>query len=900
MSQRGYRARRSRLLQVGLLLLGSLTVASPGFGQGLDPEPPPAPPVPTGVVTKPPALLQSVAPEYPAAALAAGKAAAVKVRIHIDAIGTVSKVDVLIPVGDGFDQAAIDAAMQYVFDPAEIDGKPAAIVVETAINFVIETSVVPPPPTTLPTKSTVNSGPPSHAGPFDAPVGLSGSVLERGTRRKLSGIIVTIAELGLDAITDEQGGFFFHGLPPGHYQVIAVDPKYDRLERPVVLENREAVEVRMWLRPLGGNPYESLVEGTRDSLEVTKRSLSRDQLTSVPGTFGDPIRVVQSLPGLARAPFGLGLLLVRGSNPDDTGVFIDGHEVPLLFHFLGGPSILNPDMVGGIDLYPGGFPARFGRKHGGVVSIDSRPSKSDGIHGDVNINLLDSSGYLRAPLSKNVSFAVAGRRSYIDAFLGYVLPDPGPGQTQLVVPIYYDYQARLDWNLQRNGRLSVFAIGSGDSLRVLSSSEEDMQSQDLSTAIKFFRVIGTYARPAWRDLTLSLSPAFGRDTIAFAGGQADAAGPFTSLDVEQTTLSYRMRLFGKVNRWLTLDTGIDTQSRVNQYRARIPLTDDLANASGIDVPPELVLQSANVVGIAAYADVGINATPNLRIVPSLRIDGYAIGGQTRMSVDPRIVSRYKLGNLWTLKGYVGKFTQPPQPEALDTRFGNPNLGLETGYHVGAGFEWRPSRLWLLDSEAYVIRRNNLVVFSRDFEDEGSNVSRQFWTNLGKNNAYGVEGLIRREISDRVFGWLSYTFLVAREQRSPTEIVRPTTFDQMHTLNAVLSYKPGGGWELGTRYRLSSGRPGTPVIDSTFDADSGTYVAVRGPIRSVRLPLFSQLDLRAEKTWLFEQWSLAAFLDIQNIFNSENVEAVRYDYRFRNSASVTSLPFLPTIGVRGRW
>src|SRR5688572_13004710 len=113
-----------------------------------DPQPPPKK---TGVVTKPPKLIQAVAPEYPAAALAAGKAAKVNVKIFIDATGVVTKVEVLQKVGDGFDEAAVAAAMQYVFDPAEIDGKPGAIAVETAINFVIEQKIEEPPPPTRPT-----------------------------------------------------------------------------------------------------------------------------------------------------------------------------------------------------------------------------------------------------------------------------------------------------------------------------------------------------------------------------------------------------------------------------------------------------------------------------------------------------------------------------------------------------------------------------------------------------------------------------------------------------------------------------------------------------------------------------------------------------------------------------
>ena len=105
-------------------------------------------PAPAGKITKQPKLLQAAAPEYPPAALAAGKTAKVKVRIHIDASGVVTKVDVLEKVGDGFDEAAVAAAEQYVFEPAEIDGKPGAIAVETTINFVIEQQAVeePPPP----------------------------------------------------------------------------------------------------------------------------------------------------------------------------------------------------------------------------------------------------------------------------------------------------------------------------------------------------------------------------------------------------------------------------------------------------------------------------------------------------------------------------------------------------------------------------------------------------------------------------------------------------------------------------------------------------------------------------------------------------------------------------------
>ena len=129
---------------------------------------------------------------------------------------------------------------------------------------------------------------------------------------------------------------------------------------------------------------------------------------------------------------------------------------------------------------------------------------------------------------------------------------------------------------------------------------------------------------------------------------------------------------------------------------------------------------------------------------------------------------------------------------------------------------------------------------------------------------------------------------------------PSTFDEPNVLNAVASWKPGKGFEVGMRYQFASGRPITPVIGATYDSDAGDYVPVYGTYRSNRLPAFSQLDARVERDWVFERWSIGAYLDCINVMNTKNVEAIEYDYRYRQSAPVTSFPILPTLGVRGTW
>jgi hypothetical protein len=152
----------------------------------------------------------------------------------------------------------------------------------------------------------------------------------------------------------------------------------------------------------------------------------------------------------------------------------------------------------------------------------------------------------------------------------------------------------------------------------------------------------------------------------------------------------------------------------------------------------------------------------------------------------------------------------------------------------------------------------------------------------------------------MFGWLSYTLSRTRQQRDADARSVPSGFDQTHTLNAVLSYRLGSGWELGARYQLATGRPDTAVLGSTFDADAGSYVPLEGEGRAIRVPTFNQLDVRAEKTWTYDTWMLGVYLDILNVLNIENEEATQYDYRYRERAPITSVPFVPTVGVRGKW
>jgi TonB family protein len=841
-------------------------------------------------LTAAPELLEGPPPVYPPDAEKEGLEADVTVRIWIDAQGQVTRAEVTAPMGHGFDEAAVAAAKQYKFKPAEFDGKPGAIVVETTIHFTITKQEVE---TTQPSTQPDQREAKGHET-------LRGVVKERGTRKKLPGVTIGLREVNHDVMTDADGAFTIGDLPPGTYHVIAVLAGYDHYEEAITIHGGEETDVKLYLRPKGGNPYETTIETDRDKLEVTRHTITRREMTTVPGTFGDPLRVLQNLPGMNRPPFGAGLLIIRGSSPNDSGVYVDGHQIPLLFHFLGGPSILNPEFLEDEALYPGGFPVRFGRAIGGIVEVNTRSSKTDGIHGAANINLLDSDVYLRAPITVKkktwATFAVAGRRSYIDALLPFVLPQPKPGSTLVVVPVYWDYQARLDVNLPGPNKLSFMAFGSSDKLDLLDSGKE--ATYNLTSHVGFNRVRGTYETTIAPRMKYSLSASVGYDDVLLG------AGPETSVEIKEDVVGVRERVYGSIGKRWKLDTGLELESRVAHFDLSAPLSSDVSPEGGVtsvNLPQYLAHRTVDEWSLGAWTELAYDAGHGVRIIPGARFDQYLLAGQPRTSFDPRLVVRWQVQKATALKAYTGLFHQAPQAEGFDAQFGNPNLQLEQAIQSGAGVERKLPWKSEVDAEAYYIDRSSISEFSdKVIKNPDGTYQPQYWSNDRIGYGVGLEVIVKHEVTRNFYGWLSYTLSRSMQKNEPDKPWEPTLFDQTHNLIAIASYHTDSGWEIGARFRLTSGRPTTPIKGGTYDADLDLYVPLYGQLRSSREPLFHELDLRAEKMWTFKTWRLSAFLDVINVYNAPNPEATQWDYRYQQSAPVRGIPILPTLGVKGEW
>ena len=134
----------------------------------------------------------------------------------------------------------------------------------------------------------------------------------------------------------------------------------------------EVSVVKLWLRAEQYRENEIVGLYDQPTDEVTRRTITMAEIEQIPGTFGDPVRVVQTLPGAARSPFSTGLLIIRGADPEDSGVYIDGIRVPIIYHITGATSVISPDIIESVDYLPGGYGVQYGRTMGGTVDVKTK------------------------------------------------------------------------------------------------------------------------------------------------------------------------------------------------------------------------------------------------------------------------------------------------------------------------------------------------------------------------------------------------------------------------------------------------------------------------------------------------------------------------------------------------
>jgi TonB-dependent Receptor Plug Domain len=676
---------------------------------------------------------------------------------------------------------------------------------------------------------------------------------------------------------------------------------------PISAARRLAVRVRMTPLGVGEAAAEIIaIEGERPAAAPGATTVRRAEITRIPGSRGDALTGLKNLPGIANngslTPSSGGLI-IRGSSPEDSRILVDGFEIPILYHFLGVQSVLPSEMLDDVEYLPGAYGPAFGRASGGIVSVTSRRG-AEQPGGFVELSFVNAAGLVEGPLGKRGSFAVAARRSVIDAILPAVIPDDA-NLSFTAYPRYYDYQAQAEYRVTESWQLTGFLFGSSDEVELVSDNDnagDPVATGRFASDASFTRAIAAahYRAPAF---TAKLAASAYTDTNHFSVG----ADRYLRLD--RDGVAGRAELAFRPNRALRLTAG----GEADLTRVRFDLKFSRPPREGDPMQPNfsedaLLFDKGSITNpdLGAWANAQLSPVPALQLDVGLRADAFVRNSD--VVLQPRAQASWNVVEGSTLRAAAGRYSRPP--EDLDEGLQD-ELQAELATHFTAGVEQRlsltpgragPSGTTLtVTATAFHNRLEELVVLGgsrRDMADFAGYVNR------GEGRAWGAELMLRLRRDD-FFGWLAYTGARATRRDDPDGAAdslgrrqRLFDYDQAHNVVAVASWTINDDWTLGGRFQLTTGKPYTPVEEAVYQADRDSYLPRYGEVNSRRVDTQHQLDLRLDRVWRFRSWKLSGYLDIANTYLNAAVVDYSYNFDYSSRSKITTLPIIPSIGLRG--
>ncbi len=633
---------------------------------------------------------------------------------------------------------------------------------------------------------------------------------------------------------------------------------------------------------------------------ISTVTLRRNELRAMPGTAGDVLRALSSLPGATAVSTQFGDLLVRGGLPNENLTFIDNIPLADFTYFndqydsnaRGGRSaVIAPDVFDRLEFSAGGFGARYGDKLSSALDITIRTANRDRLQGSAFADFGIAGASFEIPINERASWFASVRRSYIDlAFKILKLGTIGrPRNWDLVNKFSYDLAPRHKLNATSLIFTERFTEPPAAALR-----DEDPREQLIADRGSQRYIFGATLSSTLSDKALSNLTAWGIGDHN-SGSFVRSAFAFTQPGGLQRTRDLRESQFGLKEEFtasfsprLNLAAGggvIVQQGKALTFEntgrgfsfigeeARAPARSNL-------------FKFGNTANGYGYAQLNYQLLGRLSVTPGARLDHYGLLEQTLFS--PRVSARLRLLRNVALNLAGGRYYQPPTTFVLSLTPRNRNLKAQRADHFIAGLEWTPSETWRVTVEAYQKNYDNLVT---QITRETGN-----FYNSGSGAVRGLEINAQRAFTGRWTLQSSYAFVHARRRLRnefplvPLDVVRPHQL----TLIGITAFK---GFTVAPKLRAASGLPYTRLTpirqpDRTFLWEL-TNQANRNAADFKR---FFQIDLRVERKFNFKRWSIAPYADMFNLTKHRNEFQVNY-LPFGVLDTTGERTLLPLVGVR---
>ncbi|WP_373145891.1 TonB-dependent receptor [Bacteroides thetaiotaomicron] len=724
---------------------------------------------------------------------------------------------------------------------------------------------------------------------------VKGTVIDKSSRQPLEFINVMIVGLNKGGVTNAEGKFSIGQVPPGIYRLQASAIGYKTVTTPeYILSTRDLhiqIEMEENQTELEGvtvtaSPFRRDIESP-----VSLRIIGLQEIEKSPGANRDISRIVQSYPGVAFSPIGYrNDLIVRGGSPSENRFYLDGVEIPNINHFStqgasGGPvGILNADLIREVNFYTGAFPTDKGNALSSVLDFKLRD-------GDMERNSLKATlGASEVSLASNghwgkkTSYLVSVRQSYLQ-FLFDMLGLP-------FLPTFTDAQFKLKTRFDARNELTVLGLGGIDKMKLNTKADDEDNEYILSYLPKIQQETFTlgavyrhYAGAHVQSVVASHSYLNNRNTKYQQNDESDPEHLMLRLRSTEQNTQLRLENSSSFRNWkVTVGTSLDYSQYSNTTFQKV-YTD---RAQTFDYHTYLGIMRWGIFGTVNYTSIDERFTASL----GLRADANNYSAAMKDLSDqlsPRLSLSYQLTEHWSLSGNAGLYYQLPPYTALGFKNNN---GLYANKYAlrymqvsqgSIGLNWRKGDTFEVSVEGFYKDYDKIPLSVADgipLTCKGNDygvIGNELLTSTAQGRSYGAELLLKWLIAKKLNLASSFTLFKSEYRTDKESEYIASAWDNRFIFNLRGTYNLPRHWSVGMKVSCIGGAPYTP-----YDADKSSLVTAWNAqgkpyydytrYNEERLPAFTQVDIRIDKTFYLKRCMLGFYIDLQNIAGNKLKQA----------------------------
>ena len=755
---------------------------------------------------------------------------------------------------------------------------------------------------------------------------VSGFITDKSSQETLIGATILDLKSSHGAITNEYG-YYSITLPDGPAELRTGYVGYKPVVIPFNLKRDTVINIQV---PVIDELSEVTIIGNREILGVRGSQMSAvdipiEQIKAVPAMFGetDVLKALQLLPGVQAGTEATAGLYVRGGNPDENLLLLDGVPVYNVNHMFGMFSVFNPDAIKNVTLYKGSFPAHYYGRLSSVVDIRMKDGDMNKFHGNASIGVISSKFSVEGPINQGkTSFIISGRRTYSDLILNAALAlneifDYANTDDLSMGYYFYDLNIKVNHKFNDTDRLYLSWYSGDDDIYFKYKSADGLYKQK--------------TRLNWR---------WGNTVAALRWNHVISPKLFMDVSTNYTRYRHKMGIaINEINRndkstsdlGLTMRSGIyDLSLRTDLHWSPSPSQDirfggsytrhrftpdvmDIymnSSSNNDSIQPTNMNRKYGSNKVSAhefqlYVEDDIELTDVIKANIGAGYAGFHVNGRYYNSIEPRLSTRFLITDDLSLKAGYAYMTQ--YVHLLSNNMINLPTDLwvpvtdriepEHSHQVAAGAAYSIEGLADFTLEGYYKHMDNLLEYKEGSSYMAGDTEWQKKVAMGKGWSYGVEFMAQRSVG-RLNGWVAYTWSKTQRRfdRPGMTVNGGRTFDakydRRHKLDITCNYKFSDRFDMSATWLYETGNCGTiytqyyegaPLIqeEGGYGSDILGYYDNRN---NLRLNPTHRLDLSFNWHKQLKRATRTINLSIYNAYNNRNPFLV---YVYTNNVPVYS-------------